>query len=182
MPHTVRLATADDLAAILAISNHYARTTPANFAIEPERLEDWQTSFHQTHKKFPWLVACDKADEIIGFAKASPWKGRCAYTWSAEITVYVEPDAHGQGVGRELYMRLIDTLRRQGYRTLLGGITQPNVASVRLHESLGFKQVALLERVGYKFGRWHDVGYWELILADDDSDPTPIKRVCDIWS
>ena len=76
--------------------------------------------------------------------------------------------------------RLIPVLTAQGYRTLLGGITQPNEASVRLHESFGFRRVALYERIGWKFEQWHDVGYWELILGEADVPPAEIKDVRDV--
>ena len=173
----VRLATVSDLPAILDISNWAALNTAANFAIEPETLDTWQTDYDETHEMFPWLVAADDLGDVIAFAKAGPWKGRCAYEWTAETTVYVMPDRHGDGIGTALYTRLVETLRAQGYRTLLGGITQPNPASVRLHEALGFRKVALLEGVGRKFDRWHDVGYWQLQLGDDDAEPTTIKPV-----
>ena len=89
----------------------------------------------------------------------------------------MHPDHHRKGVGKALYEKLIATLKERGYYTLLGGITQPNVASVGLHESLGFKRVALFERIGWKFDRWHDVGYWELVLRDGDGAPQPIVGV-----
>lgn len=168
----IRLATFDDLPAILAISNWAAANTTANFAIEPETLESWQETWNHTHETYPYFVAEDES--IIGFAKASPWKGRCAYAYSAEVTVYVHPDHHRKGIGRSLYEKLIATLKAQGYHTLLGGITQPNEASVKLHESLGFTRVALFEHIGWKFEKWHDVGYWELVVQGGDGEPQPI--------
>jgi len=176
----VRLATPSDLPAILAISNWAALNTAANFALEPETTDAWRADYDETHEMFPWLVASDDAGQVVGFAKAAPWKGRCAYEWTAETTVYVMPDQHGKRIGTSLYTRLVETLRAQGYRTLLGGITQPNAASVRLHEALGFRRVAMLEGVGWKFERWHDVGYWQLDLADAEDAPTTIKPVRDI--
>lgn len=178
----VHLATSDDLPAIVDLSNHYARTTAANFAVEPESPAMWRESFAATSALHPWLVAADDEGTFLGFAKSSPWKGRCAYNWSAEVTVYVHPDHHGVGIGRTLYTRLIETLRAQGYRTLLGGITQPNAASVRLHESLGFRKVALFERVGFKFGKWWDVGYWELQLDASATAPAAIRPVAQVAS
>ena len=175
-----RLATADDLPGILTISNWAVLHTAANFAIEPETPDAWRADYHQTHEMFPWFVAIDETGEVIGFAKASPWKGRCAYAWTAETTVYVHPDHHGRGLGTKLYARLVATLRAQGYRTILGGITQPNPASVRLHESLGFRRVAVLEQVGWKFDTWHDVGYWQLMLCNDNNAPKPIKSVSEV--
>ncbi len=175
----IRLASANDLPGILTISNRAVLHTAANFAIEPETPDAWRADYHQTHEMFPWFVATDETGEVLGFAKASPWKGRCAYAWTAETTVYVHNEHHGRGLGTRLYTRLVATLRAQGYRTLLGGITQPNPASVRLHESLGFRRVALLEQVGWKFNRWHDVGYWQLQLAGETDAAATITPVGD---
>ena len=173
----IRPAKFDDLPAILAISNWAAINTAANFAIEHETLESWQQEWRETHELYPYLVAVDHRDTIVGFAKASPWKGRCAYAYSAEVTVFVHRDHHGHGIGKALYGSLIPTLKAQGYHTLLAGITQPNEASVRLHESFGFHRVALFERVGWKFDQWHDVGYWELLLQEETARPSPIVEV-----
>lgn len=172
----VRIAQPDDLPAILAISNWAALNTPANFAVEPETLESWTQSFDATHRMYPWLVAEEKA--VIGFAKAGPHKGRCAYAWSAEVSVYVHPDYHGKGVGSALYARLIPMLKEQGYVTLIAGITVPNPPSERLHESFGFTRAATFHHIGWKFGRWHDVGYWELIMRD--GTPPKIVLVSDV--
>jgi phosphinothricin acetyltransferase len=172
----IRLAQPDDLPAIVDLSNWAAANTAANFAVEPESLDMWRESFARTHERFPWLVAVEGA-VLLGFAKATPWKGRCAYDYSAEVTVYVQPNRHGQGIGRALYSRLLGTMQAQGFHSVLGGITQPNEASVRLHESFGMKRVALLERIGWKFDKWHDVGYWQLQLCDPDAPPTPIRPV-----
>ncbi len=173
----IRLAELDDLPAILAISNWAAINTAANFALEPETLESWQGEWREAHELYPYLVAVDDHNTIVGFARAAPWKGRCAYTYSTEVTVYVHPDHDGQGIGTALYGRLIPILKAQGYHTLLAGITQPNEASVRLHESFDFKRAALFERVGWKFDQWHDVGYWELLLQTETARPSPIVAV-----
>jgi len=182
----VRLATRDDVPAILEISNHYARATPANFAIEPESLDMWLASFDATHVMFPWYVAEERetASEartaIVGFAKASPWQGRCAYAYSVMTSVYLAPGHFRRGIGKMLYARLINTLAQQGYRTLIGGITLPNPGSVGLHEHFGYTKVAHFPRVGWKFGAWHDVGYWERELGDPDTPPTKIKPVAEV--
>ncbi|MCZ6834743.1 MAG: GNAT family N-acetyltransferase [Planctomycetota bacterium] len=175
----IRLAQEQDLEAILEISNWAAMNTPANFAIEPESIESWRQNFEETSRMFPWMVATEE-EVVIGFAKSSPWKGRCAYTWAAEVTVYIHPDHHGQRHGTTLYTRLIEILKAQGYRTLLGGITQPNEASVRLHESMGFQKVSHFERIGWKFDQWHDVGYWQLMLGESEKPPEPIKPVAQV--
>lgn len=158
---TIRSAALADVEAILTISNWAAAHTPANFAIEPEKLEDWQASWRATHERFGWLVA-EAGGQVVGFAKSSPWKGRCAYAFAVEVSVYVADGWHRRGIGRALYGRLLPSLATAGFRTILAGITLPNEASVALHESFGFRQVALFERIGWKFERWHDVGYWQM--------------------
>ena len=175
----IRLATLDDVAAILAISNHAAEHTPVNFAIEPESLESWETSFRDTHASYPWFVAIGDDGAVVGFAKASPWEGRCAYSHSVEVTAYVNADHHGRGIGTALYEWLFATLKEQGYRSVVCGITIPNEASVRLHESFGLEQVALFKQIGWKFDAWHDVGYWQGLL-EPDAPPSPIRLVREV--
>jgi phosphinothricin acetyltransferase len=178
--HTIRLATRDDLPTILDISNWAALNTPANFAIEPETLQSWQQSYDTTHTMFPWLVACDGDLAVIGFAKASPHKGRCAYAWTAEVSVYIHPNYHGRGLGTALYGALIPMLKSQGYVTLLAGITTPNPSSEKLHASVGFMRIGAFERVGWKFGRWHNVSYHELFLTTADTPPGRIRPVSEV--
>ena len=96
--------------------------------------------------------------------------------------MYIHPDHHGRGVGKALYGKLVPILKAQGYRTLLAGITVPNAASERLHESLGMKRVAVFTRVGWKFGRWHDVGFWELEFDAAAGPPGAIKPVAAVAS
>jgi phosphinothricin acetyltransferase len=111
----------------------------------------------------PWYVA-EEGGKVVGFTFASKWKGRCAYRFSVESTVYLHPDHAGRGIGRRLYETLMAELRGRSLHGVLAGIALPNDASVALHERLGFIKVAYLKEVGWKFGRWVDVGYWQLLL------------------
>ena len=174
------LAGAADLPSVAEIANWAAAHTPANFATAPEPLALWQTWWDETHAAYPWLVA-RAGGRVVGWAKAGPHRPRGAYAWTAEVSVYVHPEAHGQRVGTRLYERLIPTLRAQGYATLLAGITLPNPASERLHEAFGFVRCATLRRAGWKLGRWHDVGYWDLVLATGDGAPGRITPVAEVW-
>ncbi|MEM7230236.1 MAG: N-acetyltransferase family protein [Planctomycetota bacterium] len=177
----IRRASADDLDAMLALSNWYAEHTAANFAVEPESEQDWQRAFEASHEHYPWLIAEDDDHDVFGFAKASPYAGRCAYRWSAEITVYLRDGLTGRGVGTALYDMLFAVLRAQGFRTVTAGITLPNDASVALHRRYGLEQIGVRSRIGWKFDRWHDVSLWQGKISDDEGPPTPIRPVADVW-
>jgi len=111
----------------------------------------------------PWLVA-ENGQGIVGYAYAAPWKARDAYRFAVESTIYLAPEATGRGIGRRLYDALLPRLRAGGLRTAIGGIALPNAASVALHEAMGFTKSAHFREVGFKFGRWIDVGYWQRML------------------
>jgi phosphinothricin acetyltransferase len=120
----------------------------------------------------PYLVS-EENGRILGYAYAGQWRTRAAYQWATEVSVYLDPSAHGRGIGTSLYRVLLDLVRVQGYRMALGGVTLPNAASVALHEKFGFSPVATYRAVGFKFGAWHDVGWWQLDLGDIGDDPKP---------
>jgi phosphinothricin acetyltransferase len=176
----IDLAEEGELEAILALSNWGAESTPANFATEPESIADWVDAWRKTSPSYPWLVA-RRDGRVLGFAKASPHRARGAYRYTAEVSVYVDPALHGGGIGKLLYRHLVPTLRRQGYVTLLAGVTPPNDASERLHAALGFRRCGTYHRAGWKFGKWHDVGYWEIQLWPDHVPPDVIRPVAEAW-
>jgi phosphinothricin acetyltransferase len=113
--------------------------------------------------QLPYIVA-ESDGEIVGYAYASKWKGRCAYKFSAEVTVYLSPDATTQGHGTRLYEVLFAELRQRSYHIAIAGIALPNPVSVALHERFGMEKVAHFNEVGFKFGHWVDVGYWQVKL------------------
>lgn len=172
---SVRRPFLKDLPAILEISNWATCHTAANFRSQPDTLEHWTDLWKGKAEKFPWFVA-ETDGAVIGFAMASSFKDRCGFAYTAEVSVYIDPDHLGQGVGQALYGRLLPTLKAQGYRTVVAAITIPNPASERLHAGFGFGQVGVLAGVGWKFGRWHDVAYWQCMLNDRDDEPAPIKN------
>ena len=177
----IALATKDDITDILSISNWAAMNTTANFATEPEPHADWLAAWEKTHVFYPWLVARSPEGATLGFAKASPHRARGAYAWSADVSVYVHPDAHRRGIGRLLYDRLLATMKAQGFVTLLAGITLPNPASVRLHEAVGFVKTGVFPKVGWKNAGWHDVAYFARALDASDAPPRPRKTVDEAW-
>jgi len=149
----------DDLRDVCEIVNHYIAHTTWNFRLEPQTESDWLADWSANRARYPWLVA--SVDETVaGVAYTGPWKRRAAYDWSAEVTVYVAEDLQHLGVGRALYSRLLPMLDQLGFRTAVAVIALPNPGSVALHEAHGFHHVGTLPEIGFKHGKWVDVGFW----------------------
>lgn len=164
MRTTVRPAVERDAAELARIYNHYVAETVVTFETEPVHERDMARRIIETHAApLPWLVA-ETAGEISGYAYASKWKGRCAYRYAVESTIYLDPTQTGMGIGTTLYTALVEAIREHDMHAVIGGIALPNDASIRLHERLGFTKVGQFEEVGFKQERWVDVGYWQLLL------------------
>ena len=163
-PITVRAVTAADAGAVAGIYNHYVLETVVTFEEEPVTSDEMSRRIDEVRAaSLPWFVA-ERAGAIAGYAYASRWKARSAYRFSSEVTVYLAPEQGRRGIGSALYAELLSALRGSGLHAAIGGIALPNEASVALHERFGFKKVAHFEQTGFKFNRWIDVGYWQLIL------------------
>nr|WP_047167583.1 arsinothricin resistance N-acetyltransferase ArsN1 family B [Sphingomonas sp. Y57] len=168
-PLNIRAALPADAEAIAAIYAHYVLDGPITFEIDPPSPGEMARRIANILPHHPYLVA-ERDGRIAGYAYATRLYERAAYRWAVEATVYVAPDNHRRGIGAALYRVLIAGLREQGFRTVIGKITLPNPASVRLHESLGFERAGVLARVGFKHDAWHDVGIYQLQL---DGHPVP---------
>jgi L-amino acid N-acyltransferase YncA len=178
MPHLIRLATEDDAVAMAAIYAPYVRETAISFELEPPDAAAFRTKIRDVLKLAPWLV-CEDAGVVVGYAYASSFRARPAYRFTVETSVYVRSDTRSRGVGRALYGELIDRLVHQRFRRAIGGMTVPNAASARLHQALGFERVGVFREVGFKFGQWHDVEFWERELAsrvEAPVGPLPVAR------
>jgi phosphinothricin acetyltransferase len=159
--NVIRSATPGDGDAVAAIYNHYVANTIVTFEEELVSAEQMAGRIVSAHDQaLPWLVL-EEAGSIVGYAYSSPWKSRGAYRYTVEVTVYLAPGAAGRGLGTQLYAALFAQLRSTGIHTAIGGIALPNPASVALHEKFGMTKVAQFAEVGFKFGRWIDVGYWQ---------------------
>ncbi|MDN4061603.1 N-acetyltransferase family protein [Massilia sp. YIM B02769] len=160
----IRPARDADADAICAIYNHYVTTTTISFEEAPVApAEMVQRIAAVVEADLPWLVMLE-GETLIGYAYAAKWRVRAAYRYSVESSIYMAPESAGQGAGRMLYEALLVQLRERDLHLVIGGIAQPNEASVRLHERLGFQKVAQFNEVGLKSGRWIDVAYWQLKL------------------
>ena len=159
----IRNAIPADSAALADIYNHYILHTVVTFEEDAITAGDMQNRLAAIQERFPWLVYEENC-VVIGYAYAGPWKARSAYRHAVESTIYLHPAHAGKGIGKLLYSKLIDELAAINIHSVIGGIALPNEASIKLHEQLGFKNIGRFVEVGLKFGKWVDVGYWELIL------------------
>ena len=170
MSGIIRVAKEFDAEAIQRIYAPIVAHTPISFEIEVPSVKEIKDRMKNILLQYPWLVY-ELRGKVVGYVYASSYRSRVAYQWTAEVTVYVDEEFYGKGIGKSLYQALFEILRKQGYRTAVGGITLPNPGSVAIHESLGFKKVADFKSLGYKQGQWHDVGFWQLELQPYIVDP-----------
>lgn len=172
---TIRPATPDDAAAILAIYRPVVQETAISLEWAVPTLMEVQGRISTVLADgFPWLVAADDGD-VIAYAYASRFRSRTAYDWTAEVSVYVSEDRQRRGTGRAIYGRLLRVLGLQGFHSAYGFATAPNPGSEKLHRSLGFTEVGRFSRVGYKFDKWHDVICWYKPLRHGSGIPGTIR-------
>lgn len=157
MTPSIRPAAHEDFGAIQAIYAHHVLTSTATFETEAPTIEEMHRRWSElTSRHFPYLVAaCD--GQIAGYAYVSPYRPRPAYRFTVEDSIYLHPAFQGKGIGKRLLGAVIEAAVRQHYRQMIAVIGgSSNVASIRLHESLGFELTGTLIRVGYKFDQWID--------------------------
>ena len=142
----------------------------ASFEEEPPDAAEMRRRIEETSERYPWLVA-ELDGTVAGYAYGTVHRTRRAYRWVVEVTAYVDARQHRSGVGKQLYQALLPLLARQRLQVAVAGITLPNDASVALHESVGFQPVGVYRDFGYKFGAWHDVGWWQARLAPVTASP-----------
>ena len=160
----IRQATIADLHALLDIYNHVIEHTTAVYDYQPhtrEMREEWFQSKQQ--QGFPVFVA-EELDEVLGFSSIGPFRAWAAYRYTVENSVYVKDGHRGKGIAALLIQPLIEAARALQLHTIVAGIDSANEASIRLHQKFGFKQVAHFKEVGYKFDRWLDLVFMQLIL------------------
>jgi len=170
----IRLANEPDAEAIAALYAPFVERTAVSFETVAPGPDEMVRRIVDTTSMYPWLV-CEINGKLVGYAYATQHRVRAAYRWSVDTSAYVDPAHHRRGIGRGLYLSLVEVLRAQGFFNAYAGITLPNDASVGLHEAAGFKRIGVYERVGFKLGAWHDVGWWQLMLrAHTDCPEEPL--------
>jgi phosphinothricin acetyltransferase len=169
---TIRVARADDAAAIAAIYAPIVRDTVISFETEPPSAAEMRERMAAVLARLPWLVSEDAAGQVDGYAYAGRHRDKAAYQWSVDTTIYLREDARDRGLGKRLYVALFERLAGLGYYRAFAGIALPNAASVALHESVGFTTIGVYRQVGFKFGAWRDVGWWQRSLREPEA-PSP---------
>lgn len=173
----LRFATADDVGAILDIIRPLVSNTPIVFASEPPDIAERAAQIAGT--QLPYIAAEDDGG-VLGYAFARPYGDAPGQRWTVEIGIALAERARGKRLGVRLYGAVLRLLEAQGYRTVIGVITMPNDASERLHAHFGFRRIGVVERAGYKLGRWHDVAWWQKLLGEADTPPREPRAIAEV--
>jgi len=168
----IRLARPSDADGILAIYTPYITGTSFTFETQVPSVVEFSKRIESYLENWPWLVF-EVDGTIAGYAYGSKYRERTGYQWCVECSVYVHDDFMRMGVAKALYEPLFEILKTQGYHNVYAVINLPNERSVRFHESCGFDWFATYKNVGYKLGKWKDVGWWQLIINDYGDEPVP---------
>ena len=159
----IRKVKPEDAPDIALIYNYYIENSTITFETNPVSTEEMACRIADISEKYPYFVY-EESGKVVGYCYASSWKKKAAYSKTVESTIYIAKEFQGKGFGDTLMNKLINELREKSFHAIIACITIPNPISVKLHEDLGFRQVSDFMEVGYKFGRWLDVGDWELLL------------------
>jgi phosphinothricin acetyltransferase len=168
----LRPAIPEDASAILEIYSPYVLNTTISFESEIPSVPDMQLRIEKCTTRYPWLV-CYVGDMMAGYAYASLHRERAAYQWTCESSVYIHDRFKGKGIAKGMYEALFHLLKIQGIINAYAGITLPNNPSVLFHEKCGFVHFATYEHIGYKLGRWQNVGWWRLRINELETKPPP---------
>lgn len=150
-----------DTSQIVEIYNYYVLNTIITFDKVSFSVEEYASKIKNISAKFPCIIF-EEENEILGYAYASSWRAKPSYNQTVESTVYVKNGIHGKKIGSLLYTELLKQLKELDYHSIIGGISLPNDPSIKFHENFGFEKVAHFKEVGKKFGKWVDVGFWQL--------------------
>jgi phosphinothricin acetyltransferase len=153
----------EDASAICTIYNYYVKETAITFEETPVPIREMEKRITEIGAAYPWFVY-DDGIYVLGYAYINKWRERSAYRYSVETAVYVKQGHEGKGIGASLYKPLLEAAKKKGFHSAVAGITLPNKRSVALQEKFGFKKIARFNEIGFKLGKWQDVGYWELLL------------------
>lgn len=182
----IRMATEVDAEEILKIYAPYVTDTAITFEYDVPSVTEFSQRIRNTLQTYPYIVALEK-NRIVGYAYASAFKGRAAYDWAVETTVYLKQDCRGKGLGKKLYLALENILKRQNIINLNACIAYTSGedkhldnTSTAFHEHLGYSKVAYFTKCGYKFGTWYDMIWMEKMLGEHPNIPDPVIPISNI--
>lgn len=170
----IRAARPADAAAIAAIYAPYVEGGTVSFETEAPGPEGIAQRMASGGGLYPWIVATTgeaDGDVVLGYAYATRFRDRPAYAYVVETSIYMDGAAQQRGSGRLLYDALIDTLTAQGFTQAIAVLSMPNDVSIKLHEAVGFHRAGMYREIGFKAGRWLDVGFWQRRLNNSIADP-----------
>ena len=183
MAVSIRFARPEDAAELAEIYAPYVLHTAITFEYEPPTAEEFRRRIEAVQRRYPYLAA-EEDGVLLGYCYASAFKGRAAYDWAAETSIYIRRDAHRRGLGRRLYAVLEDLLRAQGVLDMLASIALPEredehltLDSVRFHAALGFREIARFPDIGNKFGSWYSMVWMDKVLGEHGPAPAPVLPV-----
>ena len=178
----IGIAGPDDAGEVAALYAPYVTDSFVSFENQPPDEAEMRLRIESGGELYPWLTARDEAGALLGFASASAFRARHAYRFTVETSVYLAPEAQGQGLGRRLYEGLLPLLERQGFTQAIAAISLPNPASIALHERAGFAPAGVYRDVGFKLGGWRSVGLWQRPLAPLTPSPREPRPYREVWS
>ncbi|MGT2716141.1 GNAT family N-acetyltransferase [Streptococcus respiraculi] len=162
----IRTAQTTDAAAIRAIYAPYVEKTAITFDLEVPSVADFEQKITHITERYPFLVV-EENTSVVGYAYASTYYDKSAYDWTAELTIYLDEEKRGSGVGSALYDALESELTQRGFKNFVVCISLPNDASMAFHKKCGYVQVAHFKKVGYKFDKWHDIVWLQKSLLEE---------------
>lgn len=175
----IRLANENDYTSILKIYEPYITDTAITFEYKVPSINDFRKRLTNIQKTFP-LIVCEIDNIVAGYAYISRFREREAYDWSTESSIYINPFYQGKSIGKALYFALIESAKLLGYCNIYGVVTMPNFKSEKLHDSFGFTTIGVTHNVGFKFGSWLDVKWYELNINEYSKHPEKPKLINEI--
>lgn len=175
----IRPITIEDAQTTLSIYKYYVDNTIISFEYEAPSLVEWTKRITTNTEDYPWLV-CEHKGSVVGYAYGSRHRYRTAYSWSPESTVYVAEGFHRAGIGRVLYEALFELMKLQGYVNVYAGVGLPNIKSETFHQALGFYEIGIFKKIGFKHGAWHDTRWFQLHLTEHPDEPAFPKKLADV--
>ena len=161
---SLRPATPNDVPGILAIMNHNILHSTAVYDYDPKNVQEMEVWFQEKQEAGWPVIVADENGSVVGYATYGTFRYKQGYRFTVEHSVYVAESYAGKGIGKLLLSELITIAKASGYHTMIGGIDAQNTGSIAFHEKFGFKEAGTIKEAGFKFGRWLDVTFMQLML------------------